>query len=210
MNKWFGCGFVQPAQDNSLTTALVEAFEKEKWEEIPKIEDHCLTCQIERPKRSKHCRFLNRCVLNYDHYCYFLSKPIGKNNRRLFFFGLLVHYLSVALFLFLVFLHLNESIPAFEHISSFSVRLLLQFCEQNGPIKLFSLLSIVVWWYNLWYLLLEGASISQGLTVNEVLHRHRYRYLFVPFLSPDDTVKMKYQNPFSKGLLQNWADFLVE
>ena len=210
MNKIFSCKTVPEVQDTPITLGITENFEKEKYEEIPKLEEICLTCQIIRPKRSKHCRFLNKCVLEYDHYCYFLSKTVGKGNRKVFFLGLLEHYLAVALFLYLAWAKIDAPIEKFEHISTYVVNLWINYLELDGLIKMMIAVSVVVWWYSLWYLFLESYSISYGLTINEVINRHRYRYLFVPYLAMDDTVRMQYKNPFTKGLLHNWVDFLVE
>ena len=71
------------------------------------------------------------------------------------------------------------------------------------------LLAVIVSWYNWWYLFLELFSISNGLTVNEVINRHRYRYLYTSYIASDDTVKIQFKNPFTKGFVQNWLNFLI-
>ena len=71
------------------------------------------------------------------------------------------------------------------------------------------ILTVIVWWYSLWYLFLELYSISNGLTINEVINRHRYRYLYTPSLALDDTIKMQFKNPFTKGFLHNWLEFII-
>ncbi|KAJ3426661.1 palmitoyltransferase swf1 [Anaeramoeba flamelloides] len=44
----------------------------------------CETCKIMKPARSKHCRFLNKCVARYDHYCAWLMNSVGEQNYRWF------------------------------------------------------------------------------------------------------------------------------
>ncbi|KAJ3447861.1 palmitoyltransferase swf1 [Anaeramoeba flamelloides] len=49
----------------------------------------CRTCKMQKPARSKHDRYLNKCIARYDHYCTFLKAPIGLRNYRWFLLFLL-------------------------------------------------------------------------------------------------------------------------
>lgn len=59
---------------------------KQKW---------CLTCNIYRPPRSKHCSYCDNCVLRFDHHCTWLGNCVGLYNYR--FFVVLIY--SATLFL---------------------------------------------------------------------------------------------------------------
>jgi hypothetical protein len=69
--------------------------------------------------------------------------------------------------------------------------------------------AVPVAWYSGWYLYLEVSAVSQGLTVNEVLNRHRYRYLFTKVEHKVKGTIMRFTNPFTRGFFKNWLDFLT-
>merc|ERR1712039_879812 len=48
----------------------------------------CITCKINVPLRSKHCKELDRCVYRYDHFCPFIGTAIGRSNHSFFIFFL--------------------------------------------------------------------------------------------------------------------------
>ena len=45
----------------------------------------CVTCQVARPLRSKHCQVCDRCVMRFDHHCAWLGTCVGSHNLRAFF-----------------------------------------------------------------------------------------------------------------------------
>ena len=95
------CSIISQHADTPIVAKIVECFDHEKFQEVPNLEEICLTCQNTRPHRSKHCKYTDKCIEEYDHYCFFLTKPIGKGNRKVFFCGLLINYLATAIFLYL-------------------------------------------------------------------------------------------------------------
>lgn len=51
----------------------------------------CSTCNIQKPARSKHCKFCSFCVARFDHHCFVFNNCIGAYNFIYFFFFLLIH-----------------------------------------------------------------------------------------------------------------------
>ena len=174
-----------------------------------KVEDICVTCQIKRPARSKHCRFSDRCVAEYDHYSYFLGQPIGKGNKKVYFMAVLTNFIALGSFLCLTWSSLDGVIKGNGYLSSYIVNLVYALIEQPGAFKAIVGLAVLVWWYNWWYLFILGFSTAKGLTVNEILNRHRYRYLFETIQSMDEKPRMRFRNPFDKGIISNTFEFFM-
>lgn len=78
----------------------------------------------------------------------------------------------------------------------------------NGFYKVALISALLVFWFLLWYSALLLFCVLQGLLVNEVLNRHRYRYLFESF-EDEDKKRMRFKNPFSKGVVKNFLEFLI-
>ena len=45
---------------------------------------YCLTCQILKPLRSKHCRITKRCVARFDHFCPWMNNVVARKNYATF------------------------------------------------------------------------------------------------------------------------------
>ncbi|EDQ85458.1 uncharacterized protein MONBRDRAFT_34224 [Monosiga brevicollis MX1] len=61
----------------------------------------CFTCGIERPLRSKHEPFTDKCYHRFDHYCAWMDAVVADDNHRNFVFHLSLQMLGHLLFLYL-------------------------------------------------------------------------------------------------------------
>jgi nucleoid-associated protein YejK len=127
----------------------------------------------------------------------------------MFFIGLLMCFLSSSIFLYLSWYALHYKTGPFQHISTYIISLIIEYFALNGLCKTMIFLACIVNWYLFWYLFIEIYSISSGLTVNETLNLHRYKYLFRNFICIDGTRKVQYFNRFNKGFVENWMEFII-
>jgi palmitoyltransferase len=193
--------------DVGLIASIGEQFEAGNFADIPDAGQICFTCFLKRPQRSKHCQICDRCIPRQDHHCQFIGKCISERNLRRFVLTLSLTYFSVVLFLYLE-LQLFSAHIQDTAMSAVVAQTVLQIIETADFNVFVALTAVPVAWYSGWYLYLEVLAVSQGLTVNEVLNRHRYRYLFT---NVEHKVKgniMRFTNPFTRGFFMNWVDFL--
>ena len=202
-----------PRQGDSFNSSSVrqvaEKFEENLFSEIPRCEQFCLTCHSLRPQRSKHCAVCDYCVPRQDLHCTALGRCIGAGNRGRYVVCLMAMYALVGVHLWLTWGYLGEFVKEEGSFTGYWVRLVLQVWASPVLLQVTLFLDLCALWYLGGYLILILYSISNALTANEVLNRHRYRYLYTPFQAPDNTLRLRFKNPFFKSYLTSWTDFLV-
>jgi len=137
----------------------------------------CHSCHIVRPHRSKHCRVMNRCILQFDHHCPFVGTTVGLYNYKYFYLFVLSFTMTEILFTVTGFLHIH-----------------------HGPGNEYGKILIAIY-FSIYTLMTGSLSIyhtqliRENLTTNE--HQNRYKKSYA-YLHGNDG-----QNPFNKGFLQN-------
>eukprot|EP00013_Stygamoeba_regulata_P014829 CAMPEP_0177674560 /NCGR_PEP_ID=MMETSP0447-20121125/26633_1 /TAXON_ID=0 /ORGANISM="Stygamoeba regulata, Strain BSH-02190019" /LENGTH=640 /DNA_ID=CAMNT_0019182689 /DNA_START=38 /DNA_END=1960 /DNA_ORIENTATION=+ len=130
------------------------------WRSSPQ---YCSTCNIIRPLRAKHCNTCGRCVERLDHHCPYTNNCVGLLNHRFFILMLcweVVHILTNFFPFYYSLLYMRENWD----VSTAHMALLVCF----GGYLLLMVVGLLVYQTN---------SIVMNLTTNEILNRHRYRYL---------------------------------
>ncbi|XP_078610600.1 palmitoyltransferase ZDHHC4-like [Branchiostoma floridae x Branchiostoma japonicum] len=145
-------------------------------------DEHCRTCQFEKPARSKHCAFCNHCVYRFDHHCLWVNCCIGGLNHRLFL-GFLVTlcclcgYISYATWkVALLIVEANKLwsahyVDRYGRPQPMDLRTLCQYLFMQHPRMIFLLVSL-----SLLTLLLVGFTLYHlYLTLNNVTTNELYK-----------------------------------
>jgi len=127
----------------------------------------------------------------------------------MFVLGLFMTYLSSFLFLYLVYLR-YETIIGETYFSTFTIKCILLFLEDSVVLVSAVLLAAPATFYLMWYAALEFYCVSDNTTVNEAFNRHRYLYLYTPHKFSSGNFGLRYENPFTRGFLRNWINFLAK
>jgi hypothetical protein len=201
------CETLHPAEEKSIEILVASKIESGKIELLPKASEICFTCQVIRPMKSKHCKYTDKCILVYDHYNFFLQKPIGKGNQKSYFLGLLMNLISLSLFIYLLYKKLSREVE-YLFFSQYFMQVFWNLFGIFPGTLVLVIVSLSYIWTVFWYFVVQVVCISQGITVNEAVNRHRYGYFF-EYQQLADSYRVVFVNPHNKGFFNNWLDFLV-
>lgn len=151
----------------------------------------CLTCNIRKPLRSKHCRQCHRCVARMDHHCDWINLCVGIKNNPLFLGTVVITFLGHIMFARLIWVTLSyvEDAPSFIPIN-YSIPYLFNAEPLLCILFVFHCFN-VGWQIHLVYGLALG--VKKNMTINETLNFRRYDY----FRNPQNP--NQFHNPFDKG-----------
>jgi len=152
--------------------------------------------------RTHYCSDVAAFVEEYDHYCFWLGKPVGRGNHRLFLILMPIQalaalsHLSMSVHLALDELQQKEFDPAI-----FIFLMIVRLPILSG----ISMITFIFGFAVLFQCGMQLKLVLLNLTVIEALNYHRYDHFFVLSKRKADVV---FRNPFDKGsILRNAFDF---
>ncbi|KAG0306309.1 palmitoyltransferase akr1 [Dissophora globulifera] len=143
------------------------------------VRHFCVNCVAQRPMRSKHCKFCNRCVAKFDHHCPWIFNCIGAKNHRAFIVFLMLFLTAVPAYAYLSFEYLSIVSPKYVPVESNPCLLggilcsYFQYDAFTTTLAFWSLFQMT--WPGLLFAV-QLYQIGQGKTTNEALTYQRHSY----------------------------------
>eukprot|EP01113_Clastostelium_recurvatum_P003442 TRINITY_DN11502_c0_g1_i1.p1 TRINITY_DN11502_c0_g1~~TRINITY_DN11502_c0_g1_i1.p1 ORF type:complete len:708 (-),score=75.08 TRINITY_DN11502_c0_g1_i1:16-2139(-) len=160
----------------------------------------CSTCLVVRPARGKHCSVCDQCVAMFDHHCGWINACVGAGNVRQFALFVFVMFTLLIMFVIVGVVALLQGAEGDDFWSLIDVH---SYYANHPDIVVFvvlnGLLSAAVG--NVGQGLLFN-NILRGITLNEMINRHRYYYLYSWGFKHNN-------NPFHMGSKMNNVRYFI-
>lgn len=85
----------------------------------------CPTCEVLRPRESRHCFICNRCIDRHDHHCQWINRCVGIGNHNYFLAYLYVIWIYLFYLLVMCFVNITVRIGPADILTASRTRLFL-------------------------------------------------------------------------------------
>ncbi|KAI8906796.1 ankyrin repeat-containing domain protein [Gorgonomyces haynaldii] len=171
--------------------------------------NYCVTCCVQRPLRSKHCKTCDRCVARFDHHCPWTHNCIGVLNHRYFMGFIITLVLGVFCFDVIAFSYLNSLDLTQVNVPE-SCMFGKDWCAYIAIDFWVYVNAIWVTFHAMWVtflIVLQSTQIMVQRTTNESVNYQRFDYLVNPMDEHEPVYKRRLMNPFDMGPINNCVDF---
>jgi hypothetical protein len=170
----------------------------------------CPTLNIPVPPRSRFCRFRNKRVSRYDHFCPWVMAPIGERTHRYFLAFLALnamassyYFVNLLRWFLWVIVQLSPRIP-WTNNSFINFAMVSYITVRRTPYAVIMSIVLAVVAITLWFFLAQQAYfVSKNLTQIELEKIDDLKEKW-----KKDGVTKKYVHAYSKGFVGNWKALL--
>ncbi|KAJ3121646.1 Palmitoyltransferase zdhhc13 [Nowakowskiella sp. JEL0407] len=171
-------GYIRPLDIEEAKPVIIKLSENGKLDS----RHFCISCNTQKPIRSKHCRFCNRCVSRYDHHCPWTHNCIGAKNQFYFVIFLISFFCGTIIYNHLSYKYITIHI-------SYPTTLKEKLYQRNIYTPPY-VITLCLWltfnaFWSAFVFLIQLYQISVGITTNESVNFRRLEYL----VHPDDLGK---------------------
>ena len=199
---------VQRSDSQTFLHELAYFVHKNNYKEAVKFNelDYCPTCLKRRPYRSAHIVQEKSCVEGFHHYSYCLRRSVTHQDHYLYFILLAKQTLLLSLFLVQIWKSYNDKANNWK---VFLIEVGYVIFEEYGILYSgFYGLTLILWGYSLWFLLIEVYGIAKNITWHEIFNQEKCKYLYKVRTDRGNMFVRQFCNPYNKGILKNIKTYL--
>ena len=93
LGSWVLCSYSDPGYADEKSPMKVYCYKFDGFVHARKESPG--TPRLLRPARASFCRYSNKLVLRFDHFCPWIKNAVGENNYRYFLFFLMLHWFTL-------------------------------------------------------------------------------------------------------------------
>ncbi|CAF1214853.1 unnamed protein product [Adineta ricciae] len=176
------------------------------YQELASQYPMCKKCSMNKPPRTHHCSWCDRCILKFDHHCPWLNNCVGFYNHRYFFqfccfmatgcmyagtFG--YRQYQIALLGDQIFSYSDSIFSPFDILDAMGIPAFVTYYIFLAGFTIgFLLVGLILW---------HGRMIGRGVTSLERVLNHYYTHHY-------HEQGFIFVNPYDFGFIENWKRFL--